>query len=110
MSSCHSSSTIPTLIPMDRNEPQPRCEPDLGKHLQRLPLVIQQRLRDTEQNADHAVLAPRATHGAVVAIDHHGAGVQPFAGLMPGACSSFIVRPLVLGIPRTVTTGTDTPG
>lgn len=65
---------------MDRNEPQPGRQPDLGEHRECFTLVVQQSLRYTEQNTHHAVLAARTAHRAVITVDHHRAGVQWLVG------------------------------
>lgn len=81
---------------MDRNEPQPGRQPNVGEHFQRLPLIVQQSLRHTKQNTDHAILATPTTHCAVVAIDHHGAGIQRPVGPHTGICHRFVLSFLLL--------------
>ncbi len=58
-------------VPTHRNQPQPGRQTRLGEHLQCRPLVLQQGLGHSQQDADHTVPATRAPYRAVVAINDH---------------------------------------
>lgn len=93
---------------MDRNEPQPGGQPDLREHRECFAFVVEQSLGHAEQHTHDTVLAAWAAHRAVIAVDHHRAGVQRLLGSI---CPVLIHR-RHLSFPerflRTVTTGTDT--
>jgi hypothetical protein len=57
---------------MDRHESQARRQPGVGEYLKRRPLVCQQSLWDSEEDADHALSAARTTHRTVVTVDDNG--------------------------------------
>ena len=59
------------LAAMDRNQAQPWRQARIGKRFQCRALVVAQRIRHADQNTDHTVLAGRAPHRAVVAVDDH---------------------------------------
>src|SRR6478609_773494 len=70
-------------MPVNRHQPQPRCQTGLREHLERGTLVVAQGVRNAEQHAHHAVLASGATHSAVIAIDGDRAGIgAPLIGLV----------------------------
>lgn len=57
---------------MDRHQPQARRQPGISEYLQRRPLVCQQSLWNSEEDADHALPAPWTTHRTVVTVDDNG--------------------------------------
>jgi hypothetical protein len=62
---------VPTVRPVQRHQSQPGRQTRLRKHLECRPLVLQQGVRDTEQNAHHAVPASGAADRTVIAVDDH---------------------------------------
>lgn len=56
---------------VDRNKAQPRRHSSVGKRFERGPLVVAQMIRHADQYANYTVLAGRASHRAVVAVNDH---------------------------------------
>jgi hypothetical protein len=84
---------------MDRNETQPWSQPHVSEHLKRPAFIVQQTFWRPEQYADNAVLTTRAPDRAVVAVDGDRARI---GALVVGHSAV-----LLLGVARTVSTGTD---
>lgn len=54
---------------MDRHQSQARCQPGISEYLQCRPLVCQQSIWNSEEDADHALPAARTAHRTVVTVD-----------------------------------------
>jgi hypothetical protein len=57
---------------MNRHQPQAWRQPGLSEYLQRRPLVCQQSLWNSEEDADHALPATGTAHCTVVTVDDNG--------------------------------------
>jgi hypothetical protein len=60
------------------HQSQTRSQSYLCQHLERLALVVQQRLGDAQQNTDYAVLAAVSADRAVITVDDDTAPVVPW--------------------------------
>jgi DNA polymerase III subunit epsilon len=84
-------------MPMNRHQPQPRRQSDVGEHFQCLAFVVEQRVGHAEQDADDAVATPRSAHRTVVAVDLHWSLILCHLAVLP------------VGVVRTVSATTDKP-